>query len=184
MLRRTTLSLLVWAGVVAATPASPPEAYRIKPSEIQLPAGVALGQYRRIVQPFQNWVMICDENLMRLQKVCNVSQTIINSRGDTVFSWTMAAVSNGVPVMILRAPAMVGKGKDINLEFVGMGVGQVKLDACDPKICMAIMQLTNGLKKAVNEGRDVKITYTDNSGRTVSFTAPLRGLADAVNSLG
>jgi invasion protein IalB len=175
--------LLAMAGAATAAPAAPP-AYAVKPSEVQLPPGVGLGQYRRIVQPFENWVMVCDENLAKMQKVCNVSQTIVDAQGRTVFSWTMAAVANGTPMMILRTPASVGKGKQVQLEFVGAGSGQVVLDSCDRNVCMAMMQVTNPMKKLIVEGRDVKVKYVDGSGREIAFTAPLKGLASAVNTLG
>lgn len=172
------------AGAAPEAPATQPPPFRVKPSDVQVPPGLKPGQYRRIVQPFENWVMICDENLAKMQKVCNVSQTIVDAQGQTVFSWTMAAVSNGTPMMILRTPAAVGKGKKVSLEFVGVGAGEVTLDSCDRTVCIAMMQITNPMKKVIVEGRDVKVKYVDGSGREVAFTAPLKGLADAVNTLG
>lgn len=57
------------AGQVAST-------YRIKPSDVVLPPEVKLGDYQRTIRPFDNWTLICDENLKARKKVCNVSQII------------------------------------------------------------------------------------------------------------
>ena len=50
--------------------------YRIKPSDVALPPDAKLGEYQRTTRPFENWTLICDENLQARQKVCNVTQII------------------------------------------------------------------------------------------------------------
>ena len=56
--------------------------YRIKPSDVAVPPDVKLGDYQRTIRPFENWTLICDENLKARKKVCNVSQIIEDRRQD------------------------------------------------------------------------------------------------------
>ncbi|GAA3267943.1 hypothetical protein GCM10020258_38780 [Sphingomonas yabuuchiae] len=89
--------------------------FRVKPSDITLPEGLPAGQYRRIFQPFPNWTLVCDENLQKKQKICNVARTIQGPDGGTVFSWSLAAAQDGQPIFILRVPTNVGMGGLIRL---------------------------------------------------------------------
>jgi invasion protein IalB len=47
---------------------------------------VGWGQYKRTIQPFENWTLICDENLKKKEKVCNLSQIISDASGNQVFA--------------------------------------------------------------------------------------------------
>lgn len=84
--------------------ATPEPRYWIKPSEVAIPPDVPIGMYRRLIRPFENWTLICDENLKSKQRICNVSQLVVDKAGNTVFSWSLAATAQGKPVMILRVP--------------------------------------------------------------------------------
>ena len=61
-------SLLKGAGValiaVAASHAAiaGQDVFVVKSAEVSIPAGASLGDIRRVVQPFPNWVLLCDEN--------------------------------------------------------------------------------------------------------------------------
>ncbi|MGO4319897.1 invasion associated locus B family protein, partial [Agrobacterium sp. MCAB5] len=66
------------------SPAGP--GFHVKPSEVNVPEGVPLGQYRRTTTPFGNWTLVCDENRQTKQMICNVSQVIVDLAGNMVFS--------------------------------------------------------------------------------------------------
>lgn len=65
--------------------AAPRPSYSIKPSEVTVPPGAELGRYRRIIQPFENWNLICDENLKTMKKICNITQSIVDQNGQFAF---------------------------------------------------------------------------------------------------
>lgn len=161
---------------------SPTPGHSVKPSDVALPADVPLGQYRRITQPFQNWTLICDENLAKKQKVCNVSQTVVNTAGATVFSWSLAAAQDGQPFFILRMPPTVGEGGTIELDLGdGGSIVAVPVKGCDATVCIAYQQVGPRLRAAVEKGRAVQVTYTAGSPpTTVSFRAPFEGLDSAL----
>jgi hypothetical protein len=84
-----------------------------------VPANVPIGKYRRIIQPFEDWTLVCDENLKAMRRVCNVTQSVVDQRGGLVFSWSLAATTQGVPIVIVRTPASVGKGTAVSLTPAG-----------------------------------------------------------------
>jgi len=92
----------LFCGVQAVLGAPGAAGYRLKGPDIVLPPGVPLGQYRRFFQPFPNWTLVCDQNLKTQQVVCNVSQTLVDTKGRQVFSWSLAAEEGGRPYFILR----------------------------------------------------------------------------------
>lgn len=159
--------------------------YVVKPSDVALPADVPLGQYRRMTQPFQNWTLICDENLAKKQKVCNISQTVVNAAGATVFSWSLAATQDGQPFFILRMPPTVGEGRTIQLDLRdGGSVVAVPVKGCDATVCIAYQQVGPRLRAAVDKGLAVQVSYAAGSPPdTVSFRAPFQGLANALAAI-
>src|SRR5882757_1793451 len=74
-----------------------PSTYTVKPSDVVIPDGEQLGQYRRVVQPFKNWILICDESLKSKRRVCNLTQSIVDQRGAPVFNWSFVATADGKP---------------------------------------------------------------------------------------
>ena len=159
--------------------------YTVKPAEVTLPAGVPLGQYRRTFQPFPNWTLICDENFLKKQKVCNIAQTILGPDGSTVFSWSLAASQDGQPILILRAPPSIGKNGTIQLNLAD-GAPPIKaaVQGCDPATCLAYQPLGARLRSAVKKGLVVDISYAAGTQlQTLSFRAPLAGLAAALGAI-
>ena len=115
-------------------------AYSIKPSDVAVPDDVPLGEYRRIIRPYKNWTLICDENLKQKQRICNVSQSIVDATGAVVFSWSLAATAGGTPMMIVRVPAAVGKNQPIRFSF-GKGVSAIVIRTadCDQRVCIGML---------------------------------------------
>ncbi|MBB4611555.1 invasion protein IalB [Sphingomonas yabuuchiae] len=159
--------------------------FRVKPSDITLPEGLPAGQYRRIFQPFPNWTLVCDENLQKKQKICNVARTIQGPDGGTVFSWSLAAAQDGQPIFILRVPTNVGMGGLIRLVLPDGGAPvPIAVQGCNPTICLAYQSVSQRLRTAVEQGVTVEISYGSGSPpKPVRFFAPLAGLAAALAAI-
>ncbi|TIU06145.1 MAG: invasion associated locus B family protein, partial [Mesorhizobium sp.] len=94
-----SMACLLLSGLRAVGQEAVPSAYRIKPSDVAVPPDVKLGQYQRTTRPFENWILICDENLQARKRVCNISQSFIDQSQAPVFSWSLAADEKGKPFM-------------------------------------------------------------------------------------
>lgn len=175
-------SALLVSGAYAASQGM--AAYRIKPSEVTLPQGVPLGSYRRIIRPFENWDLICDEDLQAKRRVCNISQSFIDQKSELVFSWSLAADEKGKPFMILRAPSQLGTGSKISLGFAGRKKPvDVQLNACDSTICLSYLPVGPIIRQQIESEGSVKISYSMPSGANISLDAPLKGLKAALSAI-
>ena len=170
-------------------------AYSVKPSEVVVPDDVPLGEYRRIIRPYKNWTLICDENLKKKQRVCNVSQTIVDEDGVQALSWSLAATAGGTPMMIVRVPEQVGKGQPVH---IGFGAGNetiiVKTSDCDHRICIAMLPVNGQVRACIDKGLVAEISYVApptvvsmpslaslaSRMHVVTVRAPLDGLAAAL----
>ncbi len=158
--------------------------YKVKPSDVLLPEGVPVGKYRRIIHPFENWTLICDENLKTRRKVCNVSQSFTNDSGTQVFSWSLAANVDGKPFMILRAPAAVGAGSKISLKLAGMDRDvNVEVKACDALVCIGYQPVGPMLRQQIVKETTARLSYSVSSGEQISIDAPFKGLAAALSAI-
>lgn len=179
------LTWLVMTGMLAVDgAAAATSGYRIKPSDVQVPPDVALGEYERIIRPFENWTLICDENLEANQKVCNVTQVIEDKAGHTVFSWSLAATNDGKPYMILRAAADARKDAALSLKFEGQERPiAVRIRGCDASVCLALLPIDQIMREKISEGSAPTISYMTTDGKKVSVTASLKGLQTAVGAI-
>ena len=185
----SALSALFVVGNASATETttqvSREKSYRIKPSDVQVPSGVSLGQYRRIIEPFPNWTLICDENLKTKLRICNVTQNIIDSSGANVFSWSLAASQNGHSFFILRAPPQSGVGKMIHLGLDdGGNIVHVKIDKCDQNVCVAYQNVGPRLRAAIKKSASVGIIFDDGSvADNFAFKTSFAGLELALSGI-
>lgn len=181
--------VLLAAGCLLLTGGSPVAgqetgSYRIKPSEVVPPQGVPLGSYRRIIQPFENWNLICDENLKAKRKVCNISQSFIDQNQALIFSWSLAADEKGKPFMILRAPAHLGTGSKISLGIAGREKPvDVQLTACDSTVCVGYLPVGPILRQQIGNEATINVSYSPPSGAAVSLDAPFKGLKSALSAI-
>lgn len=160
------------------------QAYRIKSSEVVVPVDVPIGQYRRIIQPFENWTLICDENLHAKQRICNVSQVIADQADKLVFSWSLAATQDGKPFMILRiSPKAQSDGK-ISLKFPGRANPvNVTIDGCNGVVCVGKVPVGPIFREHIGKESDPEISYPMASGGSISVMASFKGLATALSAI-
>jgi invasion protein IalB len=170
---------------VASVEAEPE--FFIKPSEVVVPEGVPVGQYRRIIEPHQNWTLICDENLKEKKRICNIAQQVADRSGAVVFSWSLAGTSDGKPIMILRAPASVGKGAAIRLTFPGKAKPiDAVTEACDQWVCVSMIKVGPRMTKYIGAGSQVEVSFPvagDASGDRVVIRTTLEGLSAALAAI-
>lgn len=169
------------AAELAQMPAGP---FTIKPSDVHVPVGIKRGAYRRIIQPFGPWSLICDENLASRKRVCNVSQTIVDATGRTVFSWSLAASQGGAPVFIVRLPAQLAEDHFVQLVFgrakpLDMGV---ILSMCDATTCLGYLNVDAGIQRQIAMQSDVAVRVWIPPQMHI-FETSLDGLKQAVASL-
>ena len=155
--------------------------FRVRLTDIAIPAGASLGEVRRTIQPFPNWTLICDENLKARTKVCNVTQSFLDAAGATAFSWSLAATEGGKPLFILRAPASVGRDGTISVKPASGKPLAAAVQACDAAICIATLPFGRALGDEIARGEPVIISY--DAGRPVVLSAPLNGLAKAIAAI-
>ncbi|TPI40670.1 invasion associated locus B family protein [Mesorhizobium sp. B3-1-6] len=188
MTRQTVLAVisvvcLLLSGPHAAGQGAAP-AYRIKPSDVAVPPDVKLGEYQRITRPFENWTLICDENLQARKKVCNISQSFIDQGQAIIFSWSLAADEKGKPFMILRAPSAAGAGSKLSLRFAGRKQPvDVQLQGCDASVCVGYLPVGPVLREQIGKETMVQVSYSLPSGATVSLDAPFKGLKTALSAI-
>jgi invasion protein IalB len=184
-----TLTCLVMACVLLAGAASAAQkavagGYKIKPSDVAVPQDATLGKFRRIIHPFENWNLVCDENLQAKRKVCNISQSFVDGMGTLVFSWSLAASEDGKPFMILRVPAGTGAGTMVSLKFAGRDQSvNIKLDACDVAVCIGYVPVGPILRAQIGKDAIAQVSYSTPAGTMVSVDAPFKGLATALSAI-
>jgi invasion protein IalB len=191
------LFLALRVGIAHADPQLA-SSYSIKPSDVAVPDDVPLGEYRRIIRPYKNWTLICDENLKKKQRICNVSQSIVDASGAVAFSWSLAATAGGAPMMIVRVPATVGKDQPIRFSFGKDGAAIiVKTADCDQRICIGMLPVDGRLKAHIEKGAVSEVFYVAlpfaaaNRNltavaaqlQTVTVQAPLEGLSAALSGI-
>lgn len=178
------MACLLLSGQYSAGQAPPGSEYRIKPSDVALPPHVKPGGYRRITQPFENWTLICDENLETRQKVCNVTQTIEDSAGRLAFSWSLAATKDGKPYMILRTTSDAKYPGLISLRFQGQANPvKVELDGCNAAVCVGMLPVGPAAREQISKSATPQVSYETTSGTTVTLAATLKGLSKAVEAI-
>ncbi|MEW6639860.1 MAG: invasion associated locus B family protein [Pseudomonadota bacterium] len=176
-------ALICAAGGVSGQPA-PSGGYAVKPSDVAVPQGETLGEFRRMIQPFRNWTLICDESLKSKRRVCNVTQSIVDPQGAVVFSWSLIATAEGRPLMMMRVPAAVGIGQPIE---IAMGARPDRIvaqtDQCGSSFCMATIAIGDMLKRHIRAATPSKISYQLPQAGPVILEAPLDGLFVALSKL-
>jgi invasion protein IalB len=178
------MACLLLSGQNSAGQAPAGSDYRIKPSDVALPPNAKLGGYRRITQPFENWTLICDENLQARQKVCNVTQTIEDSAGRLAFSWSLAASKDGKPYMILRTAPDARYPGPISLRLQGQANPvKVQLDGCNATVCVGMLPVGPVLREQISKSATPEVSYETTGGRTVTLPATLKGLSKAVEAI-
>ncbi|MCX8280615.1 invasion associated locus B family protein [Phyllobacterium sp. 0TCS1.6C] len=184
LLAQALLALVLFVSPPAGAeePGTAPH-YRLKPSDVALPEGAVPGTYRRIIQPFGNWDLICDEDLKAMKKVCNITQTIIGAADEVVFSWSLAANDKGRPMMIMRVPVGVGAGSEIAVGFPSRREKvMVAVQGCTEAICLAYLPVGPVLREEIGKGGAARISYPL-AAENVNLQLPLADLKEALASI-
>lgn len=178
------MACLLLSGPHATGQEASPSGWRIRPSEVAPPPDVKLGDYQRVVRPFENWTLICDENLEKRQRVCNVTQIIENQAGQVAFSWSLAATQEGNPYMILRTAPVAKSDGVVSLTFEGRKEPvKVQLDGCNQAVCIGMLPVGPIMREQISKSAAPTISYPTTDGRTISLTATLKGLSTAVEAI-
>lgn len=176
--------LILLGGTPVAGQELSSQVYRIKGSEVAVPADVPIGQYVRLIRPFENWTLICDENLQARQKVCNITQVIEDQAGNSVFSWSLAATEGGKPYFVLRAPPTMKNDGKLSLQFEGRGNPvEVALQGCNQAVCLGMVPVGPILREQISKAATPRISYPTASGETITVTTSLRGLDKALAAI-
>ncbi|MEN3346543.1 MAG: hypothetical protein V7632_178 [Bradyrhizobium sp.] len=183
--RLAWLALAIWVCAAASVAAqSPLSGYAVKPSDVVLPEGETLGDYRRMIQPFHNWTLICDESLKSKRRVCNVTQSIVDAQGTLAFNWSLVATADGKPLMVMRVPAAVGPGQPIEL---AMGDKPDRIvaqtDRCDAAACFATIAIGDMLRRHIRAATSCWVSYPLPQAPPVVLEAPLEGLSVVLSKL-
>jgi invasion protein IalB len=158
--------------------------YFLKPSEVQIPKGLEWGQIKRTIQPFENWTLICDENLKIKEKTCNVSQIVSDRSGGQVFSWSLAATKSGEPFMLLRVPASVNQKAPIAVSFPDRAQAvMLRYKGCDDNICLALLPVGPITRENIDKDSNVTVVFSKLDSQKVEITVPLKGLKTALNAI-
>lgn len=174
--------LILFGGVASAEQAS--LVLTIKQSEVRLPEGVPRGQYRRIIQPFGNWTLICDENLQEKTRVCNVTQSIVDQTDRVVFSWSVAATEEGRPFMILRTLPDLGSEDTITLAIPdNRAPVRVSVDGCNATVCVGTVPIGPRLRPQIANGGVIGVSYATSAGEAIEISAPLAGIDEALRAI-
>jgi invasion protein IalB len=144
----------------------------------------ASGRYRRIIQPFENWVLICDENLKTMKKICNITQSIVDQNGQFAFSWSLAATDDGKPILILRTRPGLGVKQPVTLTFPGRDQPVItETYACDPGVCVALLPVGPIMREQIGKAANVRISYKASEAEVLVFDAPLKDVSVALAAI-
>ncbi|MBZ9993120.1 invasion associated locus B family protein [Mesorhizobium sp. BH1-1-4] len=184
-LATTALACLLLPGsLLAAVGQEQAHSSRIRPPEIPLPPDATLGDFQRIIRPFENWTLICDQTIRAHKKVCNVLQIVDDASGKMAFSWSLAGTEDGKPYMILRTAPNAKADGLISFKFQGRDQPvDVHLDGCNEAVCVGMMPVGPLMRRQISQSASLTVSYPTRDGKTTAVTATLKGLSAAFSSI-
>lgn len=156
--------------------------FRVRPSSVTVPVGIPIGHYKRIIHPFENWTLVCDDNLSSKIRLCDIRQEIEIVGAGVIFSWALTATENGPPMMKLLGPAGIGVNGGIVLTFSDGTTHRVKMLSCNKSICIGYSPAGPKTQHHINEGLPINISFDVDRLGEISFTAPMVGLKEALKA--
>ncbi|WP_455480872.1 invasion associated locus B family protein [Bartonella sp. B12(2025)] len=157
--------------------------YTVHPPHLSVPKGEP-GEIRRIIMQFDHWTLICDEKQKLKQGICNVTQTVHDQEGDTIFSWSLVSTKNGKAAMLLRT--LPNADTNIPIQMYVEGVKKpvlIHYTQCSKALCLAQSAVGPIFTKQIEQNKEVRISYKVKEGKIFSFTVPFKGLSAALYSL-
>ncbi|WP_336294857.1 invasion associated locus B family protein, partial [Bartonella sp. CB169] len=157
--------------------------YTVHPPQLSVPKGEP-GEIRRIVTQFNHWTLICDEKQKLKQGICNVTQTVHDQEGNTIFSWSLASTKDGQAVMLLRTLPNADTTAPIQMFVEGIKKPVlIRYTECSKLLCLAQSRVGPIFTKQIEQNKEVRISYKVKEGKIFSFTVPFKGLSAALYSL-
>lgn len=157
--------------------------YTVQPPHLSIPRGEP-GETRRIIMQFYDWTLICDEKRKLKQGICNVTQTVHDQEGNTIFSWSLVSTTNGQAVMLFRT--LPNSDINVPIQMFLKGIKKpvlIRYTQCNETICLAQSPVGPLLTQQIEQDNTVRISYKLKEGKVFSFTVPFKGLNAALNSL-
>lgn len=156
--------------------------FRVRPSSVTVPDGVPIGHYRRIIHPFENWTLVCDDNLFSKIRLCDIRQEVEIVGAGVIFSWALTASENGPPMMKLLGPAGIGVHGEIILTFSDGMTHRVKMLSCNSSICLGHSPAGPKTQHHITAELPINISFNINELGNISFSVPMKGLKDALKA--
>ncbi|MFD1198441.1 invasion associated locus B family protein [Brucella gallinifaecis] len=182
MSRVLILPLVMTALVLPELSAYAQPEFRVRPSSVTVPDGVPIGQYRRVIHPFENWTLICDDNLATKIRLCDIRQEVEIVGAGIIFSWALTATENGPPMMKLMGPASIGVNGEIILTFNDGSTHRVKMLSCNTSNCIGHSPAGPKTQQHIKENLPINISFDIKRLGNFSFNVPMKGLSNALNA--
>ncbi|OPB31198.1 invasion associated locus B family protein [Bartonella sp. AR 15-3] len=157
--------------------------YTVHPPQLSVPGGKP-GETQRLIMQFYNWTLICDENKILKQGICNVTQAIHDKEDNTIFSWSLVSTKNGQPAILFRT--LPNADTNVPIRIFMENIKEpilVHYTQCGEEVCLAQSPLGPVLSSQIEKKKNVRISYSLKEGKTFSFIAPFNGLSEALFSL-
>ncbi|WP_193660724.1 invasion associated locus B family protein [Brucella intermedia] len=137
-----------------------------------------------MIQPFENWNLICDENLQNKTRVCNVTQSIVDQTDRLVFSWSIAATQDGKPYVILRTLPQLGPKGTLTLTLPdNREPVRVSVDGCNDSVCVGTVPIGPRIRPQIAKGAVIEVSFKTLAGETIRLSAPLAGINEALKAI-
>lgn len=100
------------------------------------------------------------------------------------FSWSLAATQDGKPYMILRTAPNARSDGLVSVKFDGQKQPiDVQLNGCNEMVCVGMLPVGPVMRRQISQNATPAISYSTVDGQTITVTATLKGLSDALSPL-
>lgn len=174
------LMLLMTALAVSGLSAHAQPEFRVRPSSVIVPDGIPIGQYKRSIHPFENWTLVCDDNLATKIRLCDIRQEVEIIGAGVIFSWALTATENGPPMMKLLGPAGIGVNGEIIMTFNDGSTHRVRMLSCNASNCVGHSPAGPKTQQHIKENLTINISFDIKGLGNISFAVPMKGLSNAL----
>ena len=140
----------------------------------------SLGDIRRVVEPFPNWVLICHEVPKAQTKGCNVIQTLWTSRRNGL-QRSLAASEGWSAPLDIPVPPSIGLSGAVSSRLAGTSGSPGPVTA--PVTAGHGRHDAGGARLRDKIARGTTVEFSYEATHTVRIEAPLAGLQEAVAAI-